>query len=166
MLYHAGTRTPCGMRAALRVVHTGAAFCPFSSMYHADTKTLLATGGDGFLSVYDMRRRAMHAVSDNMEDELLSVVLVKHGQKVITGTQEGVLYIFSWGNWGDCTDRFPGHPESVETMLVIDEETICTGSSDGLIRIVSILPNKLLGERWPASTTGPYHAAPRSALGC
>ncbi len=81
--------------------------------------------------------------------QLLSIVLVKHGQKVITGTQEGILYIFSWGSWGDCSDRFPGHPESVETMLVIDEETICTGSSDGLIRIVSILPNKLLGERWP-----------------
>lgn len=53
--------------------------------------------------------------------------------------------LFSWGNFGDMDDRFPGHPESIDTLLVIDEDTVCTGSSDGLIRIVQIHPNKLLG---------------------
>lgn len=46
---------------------------------------------------------------------------------------------------GDCTDRFVGHPESVDSILKIDEDTILTASSDGIIRIVSILPNKMIG---------------------
>ena len=28
----------------------------------------------------------------------------------MVGTQEGVLLIFSWGDWGDHSDRMPGHP--------------------------------------------------------
>lgn len=76
----------------------------------------------------------------------------KHGRKLVVGTTSGVLAIFSWGHWGlprllthlsvylfisgDMSDRFPGHPNSVDTMIVVDEETIITGSSDGLIRCV------------------------------
>jgi hypothetical protein len=39
----------------------------------------------------------------------------------VLGTQSGVLAIFSWGNWGDMTDRFIGHPQSVESMVKVDE---------------------------------------------
>ncbi len=41
--------------------------------------------------------------------------------------------------------RFPGHPESVDALIVWDDSTLLTGSSDGMIRVVNILPNKLLG---------------------
>jgi hypothetical protein len=41
-------------------------------------------------------------------------VVLKHGKKVAVGCQSGVLSIFSWGYWNDCSDRFPGHPESGE----------------------------------------------------
>ena len=64
---------------------------------------------------------------------------------MIVGTQSGVLLIFSNGKWGDCSDRYPGHPETVDCLLKVDENTIMTGSSDGLIRVVSIHPNKILG---------------------
>jgi len=84
-------------------------------------------------------------MSDNMEDELLSVVLVKNNEKAVVGTQEGVLDIWSWGDWGDLSDRFPGHPYSIDTIAKVDENTIVTGSSDGIIRVCGILPNKLLG---------------------
>jgi WD repeat-containing protein 55 len=60
------------------------------------------------------------------------------------GSEDGVLSIYSAGNWGDCTDRYPGHPGSIDSILKIDETTIATGCSDGQIRIVNILPNKLL----------------------
>jgi hypothetical protein len=33
----------------------------------------------------------------------------------------------------------------VECVLKVDEETVITGSSDGLLRVVQLLPNKLLG---------------------
>jgi len=56
-----------------------------------------------------------------------------------------VLVIFTWEQWADISDRYPGHPKSIDTMVKIDEDTIITGSSDGLIRVVQLFPNKLLG---------------------
>jgi len=64
---------------------------------------------------------------------------------VVCGSQDGILDIYSWGQWADISDRFPGHPNSIDTLAVINEEMLLTGSSDGLIRVVSIHPNKLLG---------------------
>jgi hypothetical protein len=45
---------------------------------------------------------------DDADDELLSVAVVKHGKKVVTGSQTGVLSLYSWGYFSDCSDRFPG----------------------------------------------------------
>ncbi|KAG2172452.1 hypothetical protein INT44_006625 [Umbelopsis vinacea] len=113
--------------------------------YNSDKKTLVAVGGDGFLSTWDIRKPNVVAMSDCMDDELLSVQLVKNGKKAIVGSQDGVLSLWTWGDWGDYTDRILGHPNSIDTICKLDEDTICTGSSDGLIRLVSILPNKFEG---------------------
>lgn len=106
---------------------------------------LLGVGGDGILSICNLRRNRIDAKTQFAEDELLSVVLCKHGQKVICGSQDGVLLLYSWGAMADCSDRFVGHPNSVDALLKVDEDTLLTGSSDGIIRIVSILPNKMIG---------------------
>lgn len=74
-----------------------------------------------------------------------AVAVCKHGKKVVCGSQSGVLALWSWGYWNDCSDRFPGHPESVDALVKFDEDTIITGSSDGLLRVLNILPNKLIG---------------------
>lgn len=70
--------------------------------------------------------------------------------------------------WGDCVDRLPGHPQSVDALCALPESlpgTDCAstilsgehhhrtvypniylpGSSDGLIRAVQIFPTELLG---------------------
>lgn len=70
--------------------------------------------------------------------------MCKNGKKVVCGSQSGVLALWSWGYWNDCSDRFPGHPESVDALVKFDEDTVITGSSDGLLRVVNILPNKLI----------------------
>ncbi|KAF9530543.1 WD40-repeat-containing domain protein [Crepidotus variabilis] len=119
-------------------------------------KQLVATSGDGTLSVIDVRSKASKSVaqSEDQEDELLSIVSIKGGAKVAVGTQLGILSIFNPKNgWGDCVDRIPGHPLSVDTMCALPEElpsvdtqsTILTGSSDGFVRAIQILPSKLLG---------------------
>jgi hypothetical protein len=46
------------------------------------------------------------------------------------------LTLWSWGDWGDFNDRIVGHPKSIDAICKLDEDTICTGSSDGLIRYV------------------------------
>jgi len=96
--------------------------------------TLLATSGDGSLAVYDVRHNKPHAVSEQLDDELLSIAVVKNNSKVICGSQDGILNIYSWGQWDDISDRFPGHPSSVDALVPIDDQLLITGSSDGLIR--------------------------------
>jgi hypothetical protein len=76
----------------------------------------------------------------------------------VVGTQLGVLSIFDRKRgWGDSVDRFPGHPQSIDSLCSLtpfsssspllkhSADVIVTGSSDGLVRLVQIHPNKLLG---------------------
>jgi WD40 repeat protein len=139
----------------------------------SDFKTLLATSADGVLTVIELVKSdnlksdtsevgvkpskselnpktitgpfQLARQSDEQGDELLSMVILKGGKKVVVGSQEGVLNIWSWGTWGDISDRFPGHPMSIDALLKVDENTILTGSSDGVVRVVTIQPDKLLG---------------------
>jgi len=90
-------------------------------------------------------KTAGYTQSDNQDDEILSLSLVKKSQKLLCGTQTGTLLLFSYNFWGDTSDRFPGHPQSLDALLKIDEDTVLTGSSDGLVRAVQLLPNTLLG---------------------
>ncbi|GFR46760.1 hypothetical protein Agub_g8386 [Astrephomene gubernaculifera] len=107
---------------------------------------LVVTSGDATLSVHDLRKRkALARSEDDNDDELLSCCVVKGGRKVVAGSQSGVLQLYSWGHWNDCSDRFPGHPESVQALVAFDESTLLTGSSDGGVRVVGVLPNRLLG---------------------
>lgn len=100
-----------------------------------------------------------YAQSENQEDELLSMCLLKNSSKVLCGSQQGILSLFSYGIWSDISDRFPGHPQSVDALLKIDEDTVLTGSSDGLVRAVQLLPNALLG------VLGSHEGFPVEALG-
>ncbi|KAF9445042.1 WD repeat-containing protein JIP5 [Macrolepiota fuliginosa MF-IS2] len=121
-----------------------------------DKKQLLATSADGTLSVMDVRSKKPKFVaqSEDQEDELLSIVAIKGMSKVIIGTQLGILSVFNRNSgWGDCVDRIPGHPLSIDALCNLPSDlpdidttsTILTGSSDGFVRAVQILPTKLLG---------------------
>ncbi|TFK78435.1 WD40 repeat-like protein [Polyporus arcularius HHB13444] len=123
-------------------------------MYLNDKKQLVATSGDGTLSVMDIRSKKMEPVaqSEDQEDELLSILPIKGGQKIVVGTQIGILSIFNRkSGWGDCVDRIPGHPASIDALCAIpsrypnSQSTILTGSSDGILRAVQLFPTKLLG---------------------
>ncbi len=119
--------------------------------YSADKNTLLSVSGDATLAAYDIKKGpgkdGTQGVqkSDDQEAEMHCVTIFKHGKKVVCGTQDGVMLVFTWGMWGDCSDRYPGHPETVDCILKIDESTVLTGSSDGLIRAVTVQPNKMIG---------------------
>jgi hypothetical protein len=115
--------------------------------------TLLAASGDGTLGVFDLRKAKRAHVTEQLEDELLSVGIVKGGAAVVAGTQDGALYTWEWGHWGDDEkdeaymgpDKFTGHPQSIDALLVVDDDTVVTGSSDGIVRLLTLQPNKLVG---------------------
>ncbi|KAF8583453.1 WD40 repeat-like protein [Ramaria rubella] len=113
-----------------------------------DKRQLVATSGDGTLSVMDVRSSKPEPIaqSEDQEDELLSIVPIKGNTKFVVGTQLGILSIFNRSKgWGDCVDRIPGHPSSIDALCALTPDVILTGSSDGFIRAVEILPTKFLG---------------------
>lgn len=56
----------------------------------------------------------------------------------------GILSVWDRSKgWRDCMDRIPGHPHSIETIVPLSDDIVATGSSDGMIRLVSILPSSL-----------------------
>ncbi|XP_058723829.1 WD repeat-containing protein 55-like isoform X1 [Vicia villosa] len=112
--------------------------------FSSDAMKLLATSGDGTLSDCNLRRNKVQAQSEFSEDELLSVVLMKNGRKVVCGSQTGILLLYSWGCFKDCSDRFVDlSSNSIDTMLKLDEDRIITGSENGMINLVGILPNRI-----------------------
>ena len=118
-----------------------------------DRSTMLSASGDGTLGVLDFRKQnKLVARTEQEEDELLSLAIVKGGGAVVAGTQDGVLLTWKWGKWifderseEDGPARFTGHPESIDALLPVDDDAIVTGSSDGIIRLVTVQPNKLVG---------------------
>jgi WD40 repeat protein len=112
--------------------------------YVQDKNMLLSVANDGMLGVWDLRTGKLHAMSDSLEEDLSAVCLMRDGKKVITSTSEGIINIFSWDWFGDCNDRITGHPNAIETMIKYDENLVITGCEDGLMRAVSVLPNRIV----------------------
>ncbi|KAJ8550167.1 hypothetical protein K7X08_033874 [Anisodus acutangulus] len=113
--------------------------------FASDSMKLLATSGDGSLSVCNLRSSKIQTRSEFSEEELLSVVIMKNGRKVICGTQSGTMLLYSWGFFKDCSDRFVDlSPNSIDALLKLDEDRVITGSENGLISLVGILPNKII----------------------
>ncbi|CAK9181509.1 unnamed protein product [Ilex paraguariensis] len=113
--------------------------------FASDSMKLLGTSGDGTLSVYNLRSNKVQTRSEFSEDELLSVVIMKNGRKVICGTQTGTLLLYSWGYFKDCSDRFVDlSPNSVDALLKLDEDRLIVGTENGLISLVGILPNRII----------------------
>ena len=130
----------------------------------SDGNYIMASSGDCTLSVYDLRmattananksKQQLHQKtvwrSDDQEDELLSVVTMKHGRKVVCGTGTGVLAVWSWGTWGDVSDRFPmsdctSGTNSLDALVKVDEDTLLVGCADGRICLVQLQPDEILG---------------------
>lgn len=111
--------------------------------YNPDFSYLLATSIDGTLGVYDIRKTEkykLYALSDNIEDEMYCIKLVKNGKKVACGTSEGAIVLFNWDWFGDYKDRIMGHPGSVNCIEKYDENILISGCEDGGIRFVSVYP--------------------------
>ncbi len=66
--------------------------------------------------------------------------------QVVCGTQNGVLLVWSWGTWGDCSDRFPGFPPDISAIELVDEDTVVIGGSDGLLYSARLQPNAIMGK--------------------
>uniref|UniRef100_A0A8D0HE57 WD repeat-containing protein 55 n=1 Tax=Sphenodon punctatus TaxID=8508 RepID=A0A8D0HE57_SPHPU len=108
-------------------------------------KFLLTTSGDGTMGVFNIKRRRFELLSEPQNGDLTAVSLMKRGKKVACGSSEGTIYLFNWNGFGATSDRFALKAESIDCMVPITENVLCTGSIDGVIRAVNILPNRVIG---------------------
>ncbi|PWN28643.1 WD40 repeat-like protein [Jaminaea rosea] len=125
----------------------------------AGRERLVVTSGDGTLSVIDIRassssKQAQNlkpgdpqpgvTVSEDQEDELLSLCSLPStsgagSSRLVVGTQLGLLSLWAPSRGLlDHVDRLPGHPASVDALVALDDTTVLTGSSDGLVRAVQV----------------------------
>ncbi|CAD5117662.1 DgyrCDS6414 [Dimorphilus gyrociliatus] len=107
-------------------------------------KILLATSGEGTLTTFDVKKHKMRLQSELFESEFLSITALEDKDKVVVGDGDGVLNIFNKGEWSNISDRFPGHPMSIDCLVTIHRNLIVTGCMDGKIRAVNILPNNIV----------------------
>ncbi|XP_056372697.1 WD repeat-containing protein 55 isoform X3 [Hyla sarda] len=108
-------------------------------------KMLLTASGDGTMGVFNIKRRRFELLSEYQNGELTSVSIMKRGKKVACGSSEGTIYLFNWNGFGATSDRFAVKAESIDCMLPISDNIVCTGSIDGIIRAINILPNRVIG---------------------
>lgn len=108
-------------------------------------RTLLTSSGDGSMGVFNIKRRRFELLSEFQNGDLTSVCIMKRGRKVICGSSEGKLYIFNWNGFGATSDRFAVQAESVDCIVPITDSILCAASIDGVIRAVSVMPNRVLG---------------------
>ncbi|CAF0962909.1 unnamed protein product [Rotaria sordida] len=109
-----------------------------------DRRTLLTTSGEGTLTVYNVRKKKLQIQSELMDSDLTACQIVKDGTKVVCSTMEGVLYFFNWKEFGNMSDRFPGHPGGIECLTSLDQSLIVTGCEDGKIRCLSLYPHRIM----------------------
>lgn len=65
--------------------------------FNNDLTFLLATSVDGTLGVYDLRKsdhskEKLYALSDCLEEDLLSISLIKNGKFVLCSSNEGIYF--------------------------------------------------------------------------
>ncbi|ETO09149.1 hypothetical protein RFI_28238 [Reticulomyxa filosa] len=119
----------------------GAIVCMFS-VWHRNR--LFAGSNDGLLSTWDLRKNKLYALSDNLNDEILSLTLMKFGKKLCSGMISGYINIWEWDRFGLFSDRIRGHGQWMNHCIKFDEDSMLTACADGLIRLISLYPHRLL----------------------
>ena len=106
---------------------------------------LLSSSIDSTLSVYDLKKHSLYALSDNLDEELNCLLSIKGCNHILCGSGEGNILIFNWNWFGDFKDQITGHPEGINCMDKYNDNVIFTGCEDGGIRICSMYPKGLRG---------------------
>ena len=109
---------------------------------------VLSTSGDCTLSVFDLRKSAALATSEDQEDELLCSTFADDSRRICVGTGSGFITLWKTGEWMDHVDRIApaerlrkgDEAPSVDCMAQIGDGVV-VGLSDGVIRRVGFRPN-------------------------
>lgn len=129
----------------------------YISDLHIDSgkRIVVASSGEGTLSAFNIRAKRMEEPQSELFDAGFQSVRYMEGkEKVIVGAEDSAINIFNIGEWGNISDRFVIKGTStrgegacsIDNIEIVNEDHVVVGSSDGKLRFVSILPNKVLCE--------------------
>jgi len=104
---------------------------------------LLSSSIDGTIGVFDLRKKKLNALSDNMEESLNCILPINYSNNILVGTDNGNVMIFNWGWWGDFKDRITGFKEEINDIDKISEDVFLTCGKN--IKICSYKDKKVKG---------------------
>ncbi|RWS22301.1 WD repeat-containing protein 55-like protein, partial [Leptotrombidium deliense] len=119
----------------------------------SNRRIVVATSGEGTLSAFNIRAKKLEPPQSELFDAgFQSVRFMESKNKVLVGAEDGAINMFNVNEWGNIIDRFPIRGEekrakggcSVDCLEVLNDDVIVTSSSDNKLRVISILPNKIL----------------------
>ncbi|GAW81294.1 WD domain, G-beta repeat domain containing protein [Plasmodium gonderi] len=117
-----------------------------SSMFlNADEKSVVVSCG-GHLALFDIlnkKKISSHSISTEHNDEFLCSKLLAHNSKIVCTTMNGYIAIFSKQPWANMEGKIKASKDMISTFVKLDEYTILFGTSDGIIKLAHILPNKI-----------------------
>lgn len=116
----------------------------------SEKRLVVASSGEGTLTAFNIRARKMEQPQSELFDSGFQCVrFVEEKNKVIVGSEDGVINIFNNKQWGNISDRFPVKQNnsglsSIDCMEMLDEDGfLVMGSSDGTLQAVSLFPHKM-----------------------
>lgn len=118
-----------------------------SSKYSsAENSSLLYAGsGDGSFIVYEMNTRKALYKTDEIQDEILSMLTVDNGNQIVAGTGTGNLQIYRRG-MVKTTDCVKTGDNSIDCLLHInddDDDMYATGAMNGEINLYGKIKNNI-----------------------
>ena len=96
------------------------------------------------MSVLELESGKVLGKSEDVGEEVLSLALMKEGDKVLAGMSSSAVAVWRWGEWTAPSDRLPGHVQAVNCLWPLDSDTYLSASDDGLVRLMQIHPNRII----------------------
>jgi len=133
-------------RGLMKPIFTTIEHTDYISDFEVSTSrnVVISVSGDCCLAAWDIRKGKLLAKSVEVNEDILSVVSIRGERKVAVGTIGGSILFYNWGDWGIHNDRWPALQESIDNLILWNEQTIVTGSGDGEIRLMALFPHKVL----------------------
>lgn len=123
-------------------------FDEFVSSFHTneDKHLIVASSGEGTIQSWDLRMNKPDIQSEVYSSELNALAVVREGTKLVVGSGEGILYLFNQGEYGYHSDQFPGHPDSINSLLAVTDTVVLSGCEDGAVRAFHLYPHRFIGQ--------------------
>jgi len=118
-----------------------------SDFFHTnqDPNYLVASSGEGIIQGYNLAGKKPDMQSEVYEGAMNCMAVVHRDSKLIVGCDDGKLYMFNWREFGHWSDRFPGHPGTINSILAVTDNVVITACEDGSIRALHLYPHRFVG---------------------